>query len=141
MLLDPIERENGSVRIRTVTPGESLTEQSHRATTNINVIVAKARKGIPVHTNQEPYFGDFTSGMDYRENLDKIRDCERDFLSYPPEIRKRFRNDPSQFLDFVLDPANSKELQEMGLTAENTPAIPGSQDETIAPEGEAEAAT
>ena len=124
MLLVPVERENGTVRIQTVTPGESLTEQSHRSTTNINAIVAKARRGIPVHSDREPYFGDFSSGMDYREAMEKIRDCKRDFLSYPPEIRKRFENDPAQFLDFVLNPDNAKELKEMGLTAENTPAIP-----------------
>lgn len=36
-------------------------------------------------------------------------------MTLPPEIRTRFDNDPGKLIDFVADPDNRQEAQELGI--------------------------
>ena len=46
------------------------------------------------------------------------------FEELPSKIRNKFKNDPSAFLDFVADPLNRPEMDEMGLTEAKVPPEP-----------------
>lgn len=56
-------------------------------------------------------YGDFTDGTEYRDIMDRVATAEDEFSMLDSEVRKRFLNDPSVWLDFVADPANAEELK------------------------------
>jgi len=101
----------------------SKTQQNFKAECDINTILKKYRKtGLLEHVNQ--YAGkyeDLSEPTDYQTALNIVISAQASFDSLPSYIRKKFDNDPAQFLDFVNNPDNLDEMQKMGLTNE-TPA-------------------
>ncbi|QXP08495.1 MAG: internal scaffolding protein [Arizlama microvirus] len=100
--------------------GRSKTAQSFAKEANINTIINKYRKtGILVDPMtaqaRQPFYGDFTSGADYFDNMTKLQKVKEDFARLPGKIRAKFDNNVGQMLDFVADPANVKECVELGL--------------------------
>lgn len=117
----PITNANSmpTPRVQFSTTGPSLTKQSHMKECDINLIMAKWEKtGILEHRNtHEGSYGDFTSAPgDYQESLNAVLDAETMFSELPSKIRRRFGNDPGQFLDFVQDPDNADEMVSLGLS-------------------------
>mgnify|MGYP000064304778 CR=1 FL=1 len=110
--------------------GESLTQQSMAAETDINRIMKRYEKtGLLEHVNNyQGDYGDFTAAVDYHTALNQVMAARDMFMSLPASIRGEFANDPGLFLDFVEDPANRAKMEEMGL-------VPVKQDAT---EGTAE---
>ena len=96
---------------------QSMTKQSFAKDANINNIMAKYIKtGVPPAAGtRQPNYGDFTDGADYRENIDRILDAQTEFAKLDSDLRKQFNNDPSVMLDFMSNPANLEECQELGL--------------------------
>lgn len=108
----------GYPRVQFETVGPSLTHQSMAGETDINNIMRKFEKtGILEHRNTfEGKYGDFTdTPQDYHESMNAVLAANDMFETLPAKIRRRFGNDPGQFLDFVGDPNNSKEMIKMGL--------------------------
>lgn len=96
----------------------SLTHQSEKNSCDINEIMKKFEKtGILEHRNSfEGQYGDFTGlPQDYHESMNAVIAAEEMFTTLPSRIRRRFANDPGNFLDFVANPDNAKELVKMGL--------------------------
>lgn len=96
----------------------TLTQQHHENETNINTIMAKALKSgiMPVGKDMNLLkFGDFETGFDYQESMNKIIAANESFEALPSQIRNRFRNDPALFLDFVSDESNRQEAVSLGL--------------------------
>lgn len=111
-----VERPNGTLRVINECEGPTLTEQHHREMVNINNIVAKARKGLlPVNTRVAPNYGDFSSGMDFTEMMQRVKDAEADMAALPSDIRKRFKNNPAALIDFLADEKNREEAYDLGL--------------------------
>ncbi len=113
-------------RVRVVHPegGKSLTKQSAVASTDINLIMEKWQKhGAAVaHLNRgQAMWGDFSSGVDYTEALNSIREAERDFAALPSKVRAHVDNDPAEFLEMVFDPERREELERLGLVASQKP--------------------
>lgn len=98
-------------------PDPSLTVQSERDETDINLIVERYQAtGLLPVTNATPQWGvDVTDAPTYQEAVQVVIDAERMFMSLDAKMRKQFDNDPAQFLAFVDDPANGDELIKMGL--------------------------
>lgn len=115
-MLRVTERKNGSKRVAFVPDGESMTEQAHRDEVNINTIVRKYHRTgfMPTYGNM-PTYGDFSETGTYQEALDQCRAAEQQFMTLPSPIRKRFRNDPGELIQFLSDPENAVEAQELGL--------------------------
>lgn len=113
------KRENGSLRVSTVNQDISRCEQSKLAECNINEIMKRARKGIPprIQENRGCY-GDFSDRMDFMEALTRVADAKSDFMSLPSEVRTKFDNDVSKLIEFIADPANAEQAQELGLLPE-----------------------
>ena len=103
------------------TVGESLTQQHFKEECEvINIIKKHDRNGIIEHVQRgQARYGDFSEVADYREALDLVRDAQSEFMTIPSDIRKKFDNDPGKFYEFVSNPKNKEELQEMGFI--NTP--------------------
>lgn len=119
----------------TVNNEDTMAEQSHAKDTDINVIMAKYKITGQIPLPQVPArYGDFSQVTDYREALHTIREANDLFMELPANIRARFRNDPSAFMDFMADPDNADEMEKLGLakitrpdtlTPTPTPAVNG----------------
>lgn len=113
---------------------KSRTKQSFRDECNINNIMARYQKtGAIEHQNKHQGTYGFATSLDFRESLELIDNAQRLFDDLPSSIRKKFDNQPDQFLEFVQDPANRPEMAEMGLlSAEAAEALRESE----VPEGD-----
>lgn len=107
------------------TVGESMTKQSEKDSADINFIMKRYQKTgiLPDLIKKEPRYGDFSEVTDYIQAIQIVQHAEEQFSALDAHIRKRFNNDPSQFLNFVQDPQNQNELIKMGL-AEPKPRNP-----------------
>jgi len=99
------------------TIGDSLTSQSHKEECDINSILKRwERTGVLEHAQRfEGHYGDFTSIPDFHQAQNAIIQAREMFMTLPAKTRKRFGNDPGEFLDFVSDPENKAAMQDMGL--------------------------
>lgn len=61
------------------------------------------------------FYGDFSHISDYQSALDQVAQAQESFMSLPADVRRRFENDPAQFIEFVDNPDNYQQLVEMGL--------------------------
>lgn len=113
----------------------TMTQQSDKDLTNINVIIAKYMKGQPLPQVTEPAkFGDFTGISSFTEAMEMITKAKESFAEVPAKIRQRFNNDPQRFMDFIHDPANTEELVKMGLAKE--PPITDTPPTALTPQGD-----
>lgn len=105
-------------RVQTVIEGKSLTHQSFKAECDINRIMQKWQKtGVLEHRNTfMGQYGDFTNvPADYHSAMSAVIEAQDMFLTLPSSVRKRFANDPGNFLQFVSDPDNKEEMVKLGL--------------------------
>ena len=98
----------------------SRTKQGFAKEADINNIMMRASKtGVLVDpsivSNRRPYFSDFSDVGDFQSIVNRIRSVEGAFMMLSAKIRSKFDNDAGKLLDFVADPVNAKEAQELGL--------------------------
>jgi phage internal scaffolding protein len=93
------------------------TEQHHKSDVDINNILRKYDKtGLIVHVNKAVAdYGDYTEVNEYKENLNAVMNAQNMFNELPSHIRKRFANDPGEFIEFVTNPDNAQEMVDLGL--------------------------
>lgn len=103
-------------RVRTVIDPESMTKQSFKDESDINFIMRKySQTGFlnPALLRDADYLD--VENLSFQEAMNIVVSAQDDFDSLPSVIRKRFGNDPAQFLDFVGDEANIEEMRTLGL--------------------------
>lgn len=110
------------IEVLKVCVGESRTKTEYAKSCNINNIMKRywRDKVLPI-SNIKPEYGDFLYDHDLRESLDIMKDAQESFNSLPAAVRRRFGNDPIEFLDFV-DSANEEQLAEIGLVVQKPSA-------------------
>ncbi len=92
------------------------TRQSETASCDINKIMAKyVKTGQVDHVAKHGGSYGFATSVSFHEAMNVVTKAESMFLDLPAATRKRFGNDPADFLDFVQNPANSEALADMGL--------------------------
>lgn len=98
-------------------PPETRTKQEFRDECNINNVVAQhAVTGQFTHVSAVmPEYGDFSNVSDYQEACNQIKAAELSFAQLPATVRKRMDNDPAVFIEFLEDPANQAEAEQLGL--------------------------
>lgn len=112
------------LRVQQKTSGASRTKQSDALHTNINAIMKRyVAHGVVPQAAGTARYGDFSSGMDYKEAMDTVRRAEEDFQDLPSNIRKHVNQDPGQFLDMVFDKSRKQELVDLGLLPQADPTI------------------
>jgi len=107
--------------------GEGLTRQEFSEECDINNIMKRYEKsGVINHFNRgEPQYVDFVGMPDLQGAMNMMYEAEEAFMRLPAVVRKRFENDPAEFVDFAQDPANIGQLREWGLAApEKAPEEP-----------------
>lgn len=120
--------------------GLPRTKQSFTQECDINNIMAKYQKtGAINHFNSlNPEYGEHTP-QDYHQSMNIIAHSNNLFEQLPSSIRKRFNNQPEQFLSFVQNPSNEDEMVQMGLAHQRNHSEPQGSTNTDAPVGQAPA--
>lgn len=74
-----------------------------------NIIDRYHRTGqVPLNT-KNPLYGDFTTVRDFHTSMNIVIKAQEQFDSLPSQIRQKFNNDPSEFMEFMEDNNNSLE--------------------------------
>lgn len=94
-----------------------LTHQSFKAECDIrNIMSQYKRTGLISHmTSSQAQYGDFSEVPDYQSALNIVIQAQNVFDSLPALLRKRFGNDPAQYLAFVEDVNNRDEMIKLGM--------------------------
>lgn len=96
--------------------GPSRVKSDMQDDANINSIMRKWSQGIvPDVTLNRGVYGDFSTGDDYYQALNKVNHAKELFESLPAFVRKECNNDPAQLIALVADPANDELLAKLGL--------------------------
>jgi len=99
--------------------GPSKTKQSFFEESLIQNILDRVRAGDTALLDaRKGSYGDFSNVPDYRAYQDAINRANDLFGALPALVRRRFDNDPAEFLQFAQDPANGPELIKLGLASE-----------------------
>ena len=117
------EADRPSITRPTLDTGKGLTKQSHRDETNINYIMAKYQRTgiIDFVSKHQPEYMSVTE-TDFQTAMNTVQSASEAFADLPSQLRKKFNNDPAEFLEFVHDPANLEEMYDLKLA--NRPAPP-----------------
>lgn len=116
----------------------TMTKQSFVAECDINNIVRDfTQHGMVTHINeraQQGAFVDLPDGLDFQAAVEIARAGEAAFMQLPAQVRRRFDNDPSAFLDFLANDKNRDEAIELGLIERPVPPPAPKEPETPPPE-------
>lgn len=121
-------------RVQLVCSDTSRTKQAFKQECDINHIMKKFKnvQGTDFLSQYNGYvggqFGDFSNVTDYRSAIEQVRQAQAVFGALPATVRRRFDNDAASFLDFVQNPANEKELIDLGLA---TPKVVAEEQQVI----------
>lgn len=92
------------------------TDPSGAQDADINNIVATFHKtGVLPNINVQGVYADVSNPMSYQDALQTVINAEKQFMALDAKTRKKFSNNPAEFLEFVDDPQNAAELVSMGL--------------------------
>lgn len=104
--------------------GEGLTRQEFKAECDVNVIMSRyQRTGIMPGNPAGMRYGDFTELPNFMDAMNTVARANEAFAALPAAIRRRFGNDPGEYVDFVSNPENLDEVRKLGL-AEAAPKAP-----------------
>lgn len=122
---EQVERDIAAIDCQAADDG--MTQQHFATDADINTIVK--RFGITDHSQlpavTDPrYYGDFSDAPSFREALHNLMDAQERFEQLPADLRKRFNHDPIDLYEWVNDPNNAEEAEQLGLLKrmEPTPA-------------------
>lgn len=111
-------------------PGPSLAKQSFKKECDINHIMSKYLKtGLINHVAKYngKYGESLPTDFDYQDACNAVLEAQEIFMSVPSDIRRKFNNDPAEFLEFVKNPENIEKMYEMGLAKRPSSANPDPQ--------------
>ena len=101
-----------------------LTDQSQAAETDVNHILKRAlAAGVLPGQDVPRIYADIASAPDFQSAQQLIANAHSQFNALNAQARKKFNNNPAEFLAFVEDPKNAQELVDLGL-AVLTPSQP-----------------
>lgn len=108
---------------------KGMTEQSHRDSCDINVIMKQYDKTglVPVYSNMIPRYEDFSKVTDYQSACNLVIEAEESFNSLPAHVRTAYDNDPAKFLAAFEDPAERAKLIELGVISDEKGSSEGSE--------------
>ncbi len=94
----------------------SLAVQADLVPSDINTILRNfgVTGRLPM-TTKAPTYGDFTGIFDFQSAVNAVNAATDAFMELPADVRKRFDNDPQQFVDFCSDEANALEGEKLGI--------------------------
>lgn len=114
-------------RVQFETSGETLVEQHHKDSCNVNNVLARYMRvhGRDMMSDFRGFvggqFGDFTQVGSFKEILDQADRAVEAFAMLPAKIRSRFQNDPLAMVEFLQDSKNVDEAIDLGLMERKHP--------------------
>ncbi len=128
-------------RVQRFFPNPTMAKQSFKAECDINTIMKKYEKtGLIEHlVRYRGQYADVASATDYQEALNTIMEASEMFHTLPSRVREKFNNNPQDFLAFTEDPANTAEMEELGLLKPREKSDPSTSDLKKAARAAAEA--
>lgn len=114
------DRDENSLESALSITDESRTQQSQAAETDINLIVKRfGVTGMLPQVQLPPLDMDFDEAVySYRDAMDLVNAADRAFKQLSADVRKRFGNDPAEFVAFCSKEENLPEMRKMGLAIE-----------------------
>lgn len=101
---------------KTIHKHKTKTQQHLQKSTDVNYIVARCTQtNVPLPTNTAPNYEDYSKVPDYKAAMNLTIIANERFALLPAEIRSKFRNDPTEMLEFVHNPDNKEECEKLGL--------------------------
>lgn len=118
-------------RIQTFNTEPTMTQQQFKSQCDINQIIKKFEKtGMISHLNNNAgNYGDFSTIQNFQQNLNMVLSAQSSFDALPPEVRKRFGNNPSNLIDFVQNESNYEEAVKLGLVQKKPDPAPTQNDD------------
>jgi phage internal scaffolding protein len=106
-------------------PAEGRTKQEFKAQCDINKILRKHDKtGLITHVNiATARFDDFTSSVGFHEAMTMVTAAQKSFDELPSDVRKKFGNDPAEFLA-AIDAAHEGNSEQYELLVKLNLATP-----------------
>lgn len=96
--------------------GESITQREFGPDSEINNIIERYNRTGSVSMNrQQPVYGDVSEVKSYQESLQTVIKAQEAFAQIPAAIRKRFGNDPAEYVAFLQKEENREEAERLGL--------------------------
>ncbi len=118
------------------TEAEKRTKQHFTDDCDVNKILDKfSRTGILPESKPKMY-GDFSNVQDYVTAFAIVQNAHTQFGNLDADIRARFHNDPSEFLNFATNENNAEEMVKLVLATKRPVEAVKTQ-----PEAKAEAST
>jgi len=111
-------RPDGTLRVRTVNTEPSKTDRQYKEQVDINSIMKKydGRMGNVPDLGRRGVFVDLSKmPVDYAAALNLVEDANAAFETLPVEVKKKFRQNPAELLNFVADKRNEDEARRLGL--------------------------
>jgi phage internal scaffolding protein len=107
-------------KVVTVTGEHDPVDQAQAHLTEIDNLLEPARKKglLDAVTKFEGEMDDIPVA-DFEQAMNTVVQAQTMFDAMPHEVRTRFANDPSKFLEFVNNPDNAQEMMSMGLIKGN----------------------
>lgn len=106
---------------------QGRTKQSMKEECDINNILRKYRAtGHLSHVRQGAAEYGHAPATTFHEAMDMVISAQQMFKDLPASLRRRFDNDPAEFLKFAQDEKNLDEMRELGLAkpaAEQPPEV------------------
>lgn len=103
----------------------SPTQQNQRDDADINTIVKRfGLNGTLPQNIRTPLNADFEDVFDYQSAMNVIIEGDRAFAAMPADVRKRFGNDPAEFMNFISDEKNVDEAVKLGLRVRRPEPLP-----------------
>lgn len=100
----------------------TLTKQSFAEEADINTIVKRFNLTGQLPQNiRMPTYADFEDIITFQEAMNAIVNANTAFMTMPADVRARFHNNPSEFVDFCSDPTNLEEARKLGLVEASDP--------------------
>lgn len=110
------------IRVQLHTGNQSNVQVNQQADTEIKAILKKYQHTgeLPAINNKE-LFEDFSEVVDFQTSQNILATANEQFDALDSITRKRFANDPAEFLKFMSDPNHQEESYKLGLRVKPEP--------------------
>ncbi|WNK15003.1 MAG: internal scaffolding protein [Microvirus sp.] len=92
---------------------DTLTQQQFTAECDVNNIV-RSNMFQPADPSQLR-FADVSEVLSYHDSFIVVQKAQQSFATLSAEVRARFNNDTSAYVEFLADPSNANEAIQLGL--------------------------
>lgn len=111
------------------------TDPVFKADCDVNLMLQKYQSTGTLRLNTKtPIYDDFSHVPEYMDAQQILIKANEQFEGLPAKVRKKFDNDPKNFLEFATNPENQEEMISLGLIDAPPPVPPPV--EPVVPESE-----